>query len=142
MIIPTKILTPTTYTYTFDCCNLTSKSNSQMETRASKRLSLGSASHCHRLSDGLHSFPSPFALRSSEMTEFAPQPHHGEHRHLGFGGSRRGPTRSSFSSFMMTTSLMADDPEALTHGPPSTFAGHNSSMRRFFKRKFSVGSTE
>lgn len=103
-----------------------------------------------RLSDGLHPFASSFALRSCEMTEFPNPSIHNDHRLSVSGGSRRTPlNRSSFSSFMVTTSLMADDSDTQTHSYTGGSGGgiergrdHSSSARKFFKRKFSIGSTD
>lgn len=76
------------------------------------------------------------------MTEFTSQSYAGDQHQKQLnvhGGSRR--TRNSFSAVMVTTSLMADDCETGQHGN-SGYTEHNSSVRRFFKRKFSVGSTD
>lgn len=113
-----------------------------MEARASKRLSFGSASNCHRLSDGLHPFASPFALRSSEMTEYTTQSAYGDQRQLNAGTRRTPLNRSSFSAIMVTTSLMADESDAPANASAERERDHGSSAKRFFKRKFSIGSTD
>lgn len=71
------------------------------------------------------------------MTEFTGQSIYGDQKQLNVGPRRTPLNRSSFSAIMVTTSLMADDSDT-----PNTGAELGSSAKRFFKRKFSIGSTD
>lgn len=118
-----------------------------MGERSSKRLSFGNTSYHHRLSDGLHTFTSPFTFRPSEMTESMSQAFIADTaiHHYPLTENQNAVSKQ-YQNSLTTTIIMADDELVTTptrrNRRNSVFEESLLNAGNYIKRKFSWGSSE
>lgn len=119
-----------------------------MGERAPKRLSFGSSSNGHRLSDGLHTFTSSFTFGPCEMTESLSQTFLNDHQHNLQLTDRffNSSMKRNYQRSIATTVVMTDDEIKTT---PTKRTRRNSVLEEsllnagnYIKRKFSYGSSD